>query len=298
MRVDIETKNSSFLSLIETPDQVVFLDANFFIPPDRSNVLSNLKPYRFFDFMKNWLEPLLAEFSGISIHESVYEELVETTIKEYADAKNKANPSKLRIYHNSELTENEKNVMMAIIDRLAIHSQYDPDRDNSKDRGEVLSLSYMVVKGFLFFAAKDELPIRLIKDADKLGTGLDDMGILRAEFRKKGGKIEREVPHYLVVGECPWLQSWFEDCDHIVIDTADLDLSTVSFTYGDSHPTFSDRVNDGKEYRKKLYTYDEILGVIEKYGLPQDWNPDGKHGPERYVEAHVWSDRGIKDGIE
>ena len=117
--------------------------------------------------------------------------------------------------------------------------------------------------------------------------------ILRTEFQKKGGKIEREVPHYLVVGECPWLQSWFEDCDHIVIDTADLDLSTVSFTYGDSHPTFSDRVNDGKEYRKKLYTYDEIIGVIKKYGLPQDWNPDGKYGPERYVEAHVWSDRGI-----
>lgn len=46
----------------------------------------------------------------------------------------------------------------------------------------------------------------------------------------------------------------------------------ISFTYGDSHPTFSDRVNDGKEYRKKLYTYDEILEVIEKYGLPQDWN--------------------------
>ena len=121
--------------------------------------------------------------------------------------------------------------------------------------------------------------------------------IRRTEFRKKGGKIEREVPHYLVVGECPWLQSWFEDCDHIVIDTADLDLSTVSFTYGDSHPTFSDRVNDGKEYRKKLYTYDEIIGVMKKYGLPQDWNPDGKYGPERYVEAHVWSDRGIlEDG--
>ena len=41
------------------------------------------------------------------------------------------------------------------------------------------------------------------------------------------------------------------------IDTADLDLNTVSFTYGDSHPIFNDRVNDGKEYRKKLYTYDE-----------------------------------------
>lgn len=58
----------------------------------------------------------------------------------------------------------------------------------------------------------------------------------------------------------------------------------------DSHPTFSPRVNDGKEYRKKLYTYDEILGIIEKYGYPQDWNNDGKYGPERYIEAHIWSD--------
>ena len=69
-------------------------------------------------------------------------------------------------------------------------------------------------------------------------------GILREEFLKKGGKIERNVPHYLVVGKCPWLQSWYE----------------------------------------------EILKIIDKYGLPQDWNPDGKYGPERYVEVHVWSD--------
>ena len=34
----------------------------------------------------------------------------------------------------------------------------------------------------------------------------------------------------------------------------------------------------------------EILRIIDKYGLPQDWNPDGVYGPERYVEAHVWSD--------
>ncbi|WP_174819739.1 hypothetical protein [Pseudobutyrivibrio xylanivorans] len=89
-------------------------------------------------------------------------------------------------------------------------------------------------------------------------------------------------------------ESWYEDCDYIEIDTTDLDLNTVSFTYGDSHPTFSDKVNDGKEYRKKLYTYDEILKLIDKYGLPQDWNPDGEFGPERYIEVHVWSDRGIK----
>jgi hypothetical protein len=54
---------------------------------------------------------------------------------------------------------------------------------------------------------------------------------------------------------------------------------------------------DGKEYRRKLYTYDEILKIIEKYGLPQDWNDDGTFGPERYIEAHVWSDDPIEKYI-
>ena len=49
-------------------------------------------------------------------------------------------------------------------------------------------------------------------------------------------------------------------------------------------------MDDGREYRKTLYTYPEILRIIDKYGLPQDWNPDGVYGPERYIEAHVWSD--------
>jgi len=39
--------------------------------------------------------------------------------------------------------------------------------------------------------------------------------------------------------------------------------------------------------------YDDILKIIEKYGLPQDWNADGRCGPERYVEVHVWSDETI-----
>jgi hypothetical protein len=37
-------------------------------------------------------------------------------------------------------------------------------------------------------------------------------------------------------------------------------------------PAFSPTINDGKEYRKKLYTYEKILKIIEKYGLSQDWN--------------------------
>lgn len=114
--------------------------------------------------------------------------------------------------------------------------------------------------------------------------------ILREEFIKKGGIIKRNAPHYMVVEHSPWLSTWYENSSFIKIPIEEFDLRTVSFTYGDSHPTFSDRVNDGKEYRKKLYTYDEILQIIDKYGLPQDWNDDGKQGPERYIEAHIWSD--------
>lgn len=121
--------------------------------------------------------------------------------------------------------------------------------------------------------------------------------ILRNEFQKKGGKIERQVPHYMVVEHSPWLSTWYDNSGFIKIPIEEFDLSTLSFTYGDSHPTFSPRVNDGKEYRKKLYTYEEILQIIEKYGLPQEWNDDGKYGPERYIEVHIWSDETIKKYI-
>jgi hypothetical protein len=120
--------------------------------------------------------------------------------------------------------------------------------------------------------------------------------ILRQEFAKKGGKLLRKAPHYMVVEHSPWLSTWFENSATIRIPIEAFDTATISFTYGDSHPVFSPRPNkmDGQEYRKRLYTYEEILGIIEKYGLPQDWNDDGAHGPQRYIEAHIWSDETIK----
>lgn len=118
--------------------------------------------------------------------------------------------------------------------------------------------------------------------------------ILREAFRQKGGVMKIDTPHYMVVEYSPWLSTWYEQSDFIKIPIEAFDIRTLSFTYGDSMPTFSDLVNDGKEYRKKLYTYDEILQIIEKYGLPQNWNNEGKYGPERYIEVHVWSDETIR----
>ncbi|WP_281819532.1 hypothetical protein [Vallitalea longa] len=117
--------------------------------------------------------------------------------------------------------------------------------------------------------------------------------IIRAEFAKKGGVMNRISPHYMVIEHSPWLSTWYESSTFIKIPIEEFDIKTISFTYGDSMPTFSPTINDGKEYRKKLYTYDEILKIIEKYGLPQNWNDDGRYGPERYIEAHIWSDETI-----
>ena len=42
------------------------------------------------------------------------------------------------------------------------------------------------------------------------------------------------------------------------------------------------------------YNYDGILGIIDKYGLPQIWNPDFEYEPEYYVEVQMWTDCGLE----
>jgi len=65
-------------------------------------------------------------------------------------------------------------------------------------------------------------------------------------------------------------------------------VSIVSFTYGDLFPAM--RVLDGRPYRGQVYTLTELPQLIQTYGLPQVWNADGQRGPERYIEAQLWSD--------
>ncbi len=121
--------------------------------------------------------------------------------------------------------------------------------------------------------------------------------LVRSRFIEKGGQPIRSTPHYMVIGECPWLASWYEESAYIKVPITAFDMQTVSFTYGDTFPTFSPHVTDGLEYRQMVYTYPEILDIIDRYGLPQDSFP--VHAPifaqPAYVEAQVWSDALIKD---
>ncbi|OAH10570.1 hypothetical protein [Streptomyces jeddahensis] len=110
----------------------------------------------------------------------------------------------------------------------------------------------------------------------------------RELFIRKGGKPTRARPHYMTLGACEWIRQWYRDGRELRLSIDEFDLRTISFTYGDLFPTM--RYDDGRPYRGEVYTWDEMSQVIDRYGLPQDWNPDGSRGPERYIEAQIWDD--------
>ncbi|MBD2863053.1 hypothetical protein [Paenibacillus oceani] len=110
----------------------------------------------------------------------------------------------------------------------------------------------------------------------------------RAMFIQKGGMPVLSYPHYMTVGECAWIKEWYRDGREIRIPLGEFAGSSISFTYGDLFPTM--RYKDGKPYRENVYTKREIEELIARHGLPQQWNPDGQGGPERYIEVQVWDD--------
>lgn len=115
-------------------------------------------------------------------------------------------------------------------------------------------------------------------------------------FIELGGKPKRVHPHYMVVEYCKWMGEWYQNCDFIKIPIEKFNKSEISFTYGDMQTNLSILTpDDGKPYRGKLYTYEQILGIISEYGLPQEWNPDGELGIDRYIEAQIWSDEPLKE---
>ncbi|MFN2152553.1 MAG: hypothetical protein ACK2T5_13200 [Anaerolineales bacterium] len=66
------------------------------------------------------------------------------------------------------------------------------------------------------------------------------------------------------------------------------DPEILSFTYGDTFPAL--RFGDGKPFRGQVYCLEELPELVHKFGMPQAWNPDGKIGLDRYIEAQIWDD--------
>jgi hypothetical protein len=139
-------------------------------------------------------------------------------------------------------------------------------------------------EGLVFASQRDETYLGIRRQ-------LEDK--VRHLFIQKGGRPVRLRPHYMTLGSCSWLPGWYQDGRELCIPLAAFDPLTISFTYGDTFPAM--RYADGKAYRGQVYKLDELPGLIEQYGLPQLNNPDGRQGPDRYIEAQIWHDAPLKD---
>ena len=120
----------------------------------------------------------------------------------------------------------------------------------------------------------------------KIRRELEDR--VRSLFVARGGQPSRERPHYMVLGKCPWLLSWYQNGRELCIPLNEFNPRSISFTYGDTFPAM--RFNDGKPYRGQVYLLEELHDLILSFGLPQKTNPDGKFGPDRYIEAQIWQE--------
>lgn len=101
----------------------------------------------------------------------------------------------------------------------------------------------------------------------------------RTMFIENGGKPISSYPHYMTLGACDWLMTWYIEPAVLHVSLDELSEDSVSFTNGDLFPSM--RIEDLKPYRRQVYTKNEILKLIVEYGFPQHWNKTGEHGPEK-----------------
>lgn len=177
MNVDLTSSNPALISILGDPNQVITLDANFLIPPDRSRY--GVRAFEFNAFQHSWLDPIFEAFPNLAIHEAVYDELLLPDIKSYVDMNINAVPPRLNIYKDSFLTPEENMLRDSMEEKIYPLTNYDPVLDNKDDRGEVKSLAYIAVKGLLYFAAHDSNAIQLIEKAEEWTTGLDNVQAIK-----------------------------------------------------------------------------------------------------------------------
>lgn len=177
MKVDVTTANPALISMINNPNQIITLDANFLIPPCRQQLTTVRIEFK--HFKKIWLDPIFKAFPQIAIHEAVYEELVDESPRNFIKSKLEDFPQGIIIHKDSSLSEIERILRSTIESKIASRTKYDPLLNNRDDRGEVKSLSFIAVRGLLYFAAHDNNAIQLIEKSAAWSTGLDNVQAIK-----------------------------------------------------------------------------------------------------------------------
>jgi hypothetical protein len=125
-------------------------------------------------------------------------------------------------------------------------------------------------------------------------------------FIRAGGKPERTVPHYFVLGSCEWFRGLSPHMQEVVVPLRDLVQETTSFTYPDSFtamefgPQF-DLPQVPRPYHGKVFLLQELDEVVARYGVPTDEDSryvGYQNRPfEKYIEFQVWSDQHLSESV-
>jgi hypothetical protein len=92
MEVNLTNLNRALLSIFRDSKQVITLDANFLIPPDRSRF--SKYSFDFPLFQRAWLDPVFAAFPNLAIHEAVHDELITLPVQAYIKSKIECRPKR------------------------------------------------------------------------------------------------------------------------------------------------------------------------------------------------------------
>lgn len=176
-RIDTESNNPALLSLIDDYSQIIPMDACVLIPPDRSRESNGIRPIDFLFYKKYWLETLFKTFPHLAIHEAVLQECFSpSSLHHYLTTR--IQDSTLILLRDSDLSPMEEVYRKTIEKDIAYYTSYNPEQDNKDDRGEVKTLAYIKTKEYLYFCSRDSKALRLIKEADKYNTHLQNVGAL------------------------------------------------------------------------------------------------------------------------
>ena len=125
----------------------------FIIPPDRQALSVPTIPFQ--QFREMWLDPIFETFSALAIHEAVHNELVSVYEREFIEEMLNHPTPRIIIHKDSQLDATEHILRNTIEAKISKYTKYNPLINNANDRGEVKTLSYIAVKGLLYFATND-----------------------------------------------------------------------------------------------------------------------------------------------
>jgi len=119
---------------------------------------------------------------------------------------------------------------------------------------------------------------------------------LRSEFIHKGGKPASTCPHYFVVEQAIWIEEGYDgQSNKLQVPISAFSPEYVSFTYPDSMVSYwlqsqTDKIYYHPEYHGQVFSFDEIIGIIDKFGIPQEeWRTEEARKYDLFIEAQVWN---------